>query len=83
MIFKSKNHIKFSRKNSILFEHTQTDEGTDIVPLFVFKERFPDWDKLNENIISYLIRYMKLFPNNYSRPQIEEHNDQQGQLTLF
>lgn len=67
MICKSANHIRFYRKNNILYE-VVLDSGIEkSVPLFFFEQNFIDKKLLTDYAIEYLNRYMEMYPNLYSK----------------
>jgi uncharacterized protein YfbU (UPF0304 family) len=63
----------YSRKSSIVYDEND-------IQIVKFEEIFPDFDKLSEQAINYLNRYIEMFPN---KIEIFKPEEEKQQLTLF
>jgi len=70
---------KYYRKNNIVFEAASN------LPIVSFTQKFPDLIDLSQSCISYLNRYIEMFPNlcNIEKSKIEITIKEEKQLSLF
>lgn len=81
MISKSENHSHFKRIGNVLTEILSTGEE---IPVLSFTQNFIDVQKLNQDTIDHLNRYIAMFPHLIKKIEINIPGETSGeQLTLF
>lgn len=81
MLVQSDNHSHFKRIGNVLTEILSTGEE---IPVLKFKQYFIDVQKLNQDTIDYLNRYIEMHPHLTEKIETIIPEQTSGeQLTLF